>query len=88
MTVSIEIPDELERRLRAGWGDLPRKALEALAVEAYRTNTLTAAEVGQLLGYDNRWELEAFLQRNSARLDYTEADLDADLDSIRSARDR
>jgi hypothetical protein len=88
MTVSIEIPDELERRLRAGWSDLPRKALEAVAVEAYRTQALTAAEVGQLLGFENRWELEAFLSRNDARLDYTEAHLAEDLKAIRSARGR
>jgi predicted HTH domain antitoxin len=88
MTVSIEIPDELERRLRAGWSDLPRRALEAVAIEAYRTQTLTAAEVGQLLGFGNRWELEAFLSRNDARLDYTEMDLVEDLKAIRSARGR
>jgi predicted HTH domain antitoxin len=88
MTVSIEIPDELERRLRAGWADLPRRALEAVAIEAYRTETLTAAEVGQLLGFGSRWEVEAFLSRNDARLNYTAADLAEDLKAIRSARAR
>ena len=34
MSVSIEIPEDLERRLRDGWRDLPRKALEAVAFEA------------------------------------------------------
>ena len=77
-----------KRRLRAGWADLPRRALEAVAVEAYRTETLTAAEVGQLLGFGNRWEVEAFLRRNEARLNYTEADLAEDLKAIRSARAR
>ena len=88
MTVSIEIPDELERRLRAGWSDLPRRALEAVAIEAYRTQTLTAAEVGQLLGFDSRWEVGAFLSRNDANLGYTETDLIEDLKAIRSARGR
>lgn len=88
MTVSIEIPDELERRLRAGWADLPRRALEALAIEAYRTETLTASEVGQLLGLGSRWEVEDFLNRNGVRLNYTDADLADDLKAIRSARAR
>jgi hypothetical protein len=63
MTVSIDIPDDLERRLRDGWADLPRRALEAVAIEAYRTQALTTAEVGRLLGFESRWEVEAFLSR-------------------------
>ena len=49
---------------------LPRPHLiKAVAIEAYRTRTLTAAEVGQLLRFGNRWELETFLGRNDSRLD-------------------
>lgn len=34
MTVAVDIPDDLERRLRDGWADMPRKVLEAVALEA------------------------------------------------------
>lgn len=88
MTVSIEIPDDLERRLRAGWRDLPRKALEAVAIEAYRTQALTAAEVGRLLGLVSRVAVDAFLSRAGVHLDYTVADLADDLQAIRAARGR
>jgi predicted HTH domain antitoxin len=88
MTVSIDIPDDLERRLRAGWADLPRRALEAVAIEAYRTQALTTAEVGRLLGFESRWEVEAFLSRGRVPLDYGEADLRKDVASIRTARGR
>lgn len=88
MTVSIEITDDLERRLRAGWRDLPRKALEAIAIEAYRTQAFTAAEVGRLLALGSRWEVEAFLSQAGVHLSYTGADLTDDLQAIRATRGR
>ncbi len=42
MKLILELPDEIEERLRAQWANLPRHALEALAVEAYRSEILTA----------------------------------------------
>jgi len=35
MNVTVQIPDDLARRLTAAGGDLWRRALEALAVEEY-----------------------------------------------------
>jgi hypothetical protein len=35
MRLTLELPDEIEETLRARWSNLPRHALEALAVEAY-----------------------------------------------------
>ena len=43
MTVAVDIPDDLERRLRDGWADMPRKVLEAVALEAYRSGALTGS---------------------------------------------
>jgi predicted HTH domain antitoxin len=86
MTVAVDIPDDLERRLRAGWPDVPRKVLEAVAVEAYRSGALTGAEVQRLLGLDTRWDLEEFLKRTGAFLHYDEADLARDLEALRPSR--
>ncbi len=86
MTVAIDIPDDLVQRLRAQWGDVPRKALEAVAVEAYRGGALTAAEVQELLGLSSRWDTEAFLKRSMAHLDYTQEDLTQDLEELRRLR--
>jgi hypothetical protein len=54
MTVAVEIPADLERRLRDGWTDVPRKVLEAVALEAYRSGALTGTEVQRLLGLESR----------------------------------
>jgi predicted HTH domain antitoxin len=85
MTVAIEIPDDLERQLNTGWSDLPRRVLEAVALEAYRSGVFTSAEVGRLLGFESRWDTETFLQQHGACLDYTEDDLARDTAALRRA---
>ncbi len=86
MNVSVEIPDVVSKPLQFKWHDVPRRVLEATAAEAYRSGALTAHQVGQLLGHASRWETEAFLKRVQAYLQYTEADLERDLATLREAR--
>lgn len=86
MTVAVDIPDDLERRLKERWQDVPRKVLEAVAVEAYRSGALTAAEVQRLLGIQTRWDLDAFLKQSGVLLDYDEGDLARDLEAFRQSK--
>jgi hypothetical protein len=86
MNVAIQIPDDVSESLRERWGDVARHALEAVALEGYRSGALTASQVGRLLGHTSRWETEAFLKRMGAWLHYTEADLDKDLAVLRESR--
>ncbi len=77
MHVAIDLPEEIARQLTAAWGDMPRKTLEAVAVEGYRTGVLTRGQVGSLLGF-SFWETEAFLKERQAYLPYGQSDLDQD----------
>ena len=52
-------------------------ALEAIALEGYRSGALTRGQAGRLLGFDF-WEEEAFLKERHAVLPYDQADLEAD----------
>ena len=81
--IAIELPDDVARRLEATGRDLPQRTLEALAVEAYRSGEITPAEVQRMLRLPSRWEAEAFLKREEAYLDYTDADLERDIAAIR-----
>lgn len=81
--VSIMLPDDVARRLEAEWDNIPRKALEALALEAHRTGVIAEAEVQRMLGFASRWEVEEFLKRSQAYLDYTEVDLEEDIVAMR-----
>ena len=46
MQITIELPEDIALGLQSKWKDLPRAALESLALEAYRSRALTAAQVG------------------------------------------
>ena len=41
MRVTIQLPDDISAALEEQWDDVPRRSLEAVAVEAYRTGALT-----------------------------------------------
>jgi hypothetical protein len=86
MNVSIVVPDDVYYRMQTRYKDLSQSALEALTLEAYRTGVITEAEVQRMLNLDSRWEVDAFLKRAQAYIDYTEADLKQDIDSIRKLR--
>ncbi|HBY61769.1 MAG TPA: hypothetical protein DEH78_18250 [Solibacterales bacterium] len=77
MNVAIELPEDIAQLLQASWKDMPRGALEAIALEGYRTQALTRGQVGRLLGLDF-WETEAFLKERQAYLQYDDSDLDRD----------
>lgn len=83
MTVAIEIPDDIGRVLGGQAGDVSRAVLEAVAVEAYRSGTITPAQAQQMLGLRSRWETESFLRRAEAYHDYTMDDLERDIAAIR-----
>jgi len=85
MKISIQIPDEVGARLTSRWRDLPRHALEALVVDAYRRDMLTAAEVQGILGLPSRYDADAFLKEAEAELGYTWQDLEEDLRTYRQA---
>ena len=77
--LTIHIPDEAEQTLREAWGDnLDRAALETLVVEAYRTARLGISQVRRLLGFESRWDAEAWLAGHGVNWNYTPDDLEAD----------
>lgn len=76
MEVKLRIPDDVAERLAASGGDLSRRALEALALEGYRDQTLTLYQVSETLGL-SRIETEDFLGLHQVPLSVLkEADLD------------
>ena len=43
MRVTIQLPDDISAALEEQWDDVPRRSLEAIAVEGYRSGALTQA---------------------------------------------
>jgi predicted HTH domain antitoxin len=82
MNITINIPSDIEQRLQAHLGSLSQKALEAIAVEAYRSKLINAAEVQRMLQLPSRLATDALLKEHGAYLHYTEADIEQDLKAI------
>ncbi len=79
MSVTIELPEEIEHQLEAAWGTF-RGALEALAVEGYRSGDLSAGQVAEMPGL-SVWEIEKLLKEREAYLHYSEEDLRQDIET-------
>jgi uncharacterized protein YgbK (DUF1537 family) len=79
MNVTIEIPDEVARRLMAAGGDLSRRALEALALDEYKLGHLTKPELRRLLGFGTRYALDGFLKAHGVFEPFTLDDLEREM---------
>lgn len=82
MQITIELPEDIGNQLQQNWQNLPQKILEAIALEAYRSGIMTTAQIQELLKFSSRWETEQFLKQNHAYIDYTEEDLEQDIQTI------
>jgi len=92
MTITVEIPDVLACALSAEGKDPTRAVIEAMALEGYRTDRLTEADLKELLGFETRMEVHGFLKNHGAFMHYTAEDLDRDaavaLDAARRHRQK
>jgi predicted HTH domain antitoxin len=82
MTLSIDIPKDIEDALRAEWGgNLEQAAKESLFIESYRTGKITVGTLARLLGV-TRWEAESWLGRRGVKWNYDLEDLEADRQTL------
>jgi hypothetical protein len=79
MRVTLDLPDDISAALQGSWPDVPLAALEAVAVEGYRTGALAEEQVRRLLKFDSRFQVHALLKAHQVPLRYTEADVEQDL---------
>jgi hypothetical protein len=87
MQITIELPEDIAAGLESRWKDLPRAALESLALEAYRSRALTAAQLRRLLDFQTRIQVDAFLKEHEI-FDYSAADFEEDRETLRELRMR
>ncbi len=87
MQITLELPEDIVQELRSKWKDLPRAAIESLALEAYRSQALTSAQIRRLLGFETRMQVDAFLKEHEV-YDFTVADFEQDRETLRQLRAR
>lgn len=85
MTVTIELPKELEESLRAQFDNLDAAAKEAALVEFYRQEKLAHHELAHALGL-SRYETDGVLKRHGVFYDLSLEELEEQLQILRSGR--
>lgn len=76
MKLTVEIPDDVAKRLSSAGGDLSRRALEAFAAEEYRQGRLHKPDLRRLLGFTTSDQIDTFLKAHEVWIDYTVEDLE------------
>lgn len=82
MDLVLRIPDEIVPRLNADRAGLERRALEALALEEYRSGRISDAQLSTMLGFSTVNETDGFLKEHGVPLDYTMDDLERDRETL------
>ncbi|MDG3008443.1 hypothetical protein [Paludisphaera mucosa] len=85
MTISFEIPQDIERELRSGAGDLNRDAKEVYLMEQFRRAKLSHRQLQDALGLSFQ-ETEEILKRRGLGQDVDLAGSSTGRDRLRKAR--
>jgi hypothetical protein len=83
MDVQLQIPDDVARVIQNQQPDLSRAALEALALEGYRSEHLSEGQVRRMLCFRTRMQVHAFLKAHNVYLSYSIHELENDLASLK-----
>ena len=83
MDVQLQIPDDVARVIQNQQPDLSRAALEALALEEYRSERLSEGQVRRMLGFRTRMQVHTFLKAHNVYLNYSIRELENDLASLK-----
>lgn len=78
MQIQFELPDDIAQALSAP--DLTRVALEAIALEGYRSRRLGGGQVQQLLGFSTPMQVHAFLKEHDVYLNFSSEELAKDVE--------
>jgi hypothetical protein len=73
MAILIDLPDPIERKLRADLGDLDCAGKEAMLVELYRLGRISHGELAESLGL-SRYETDGLLKQHHVTEDLLTSD--------------
>jgi len=87
MNLELQIPEEIALLLTNEYADLSRAAIEALALEGYRSRRFSDGQLRRILGFSSRMQVHAFLKDHGVHLHYSLEDLDEDRETSREFED-
>lgn len=87
MQITVDVPDNIAQRLDQPGDKLSQHLLELIVADAYRSGKISTAEVRQALRLADRLETHAFLRKMGVYLNYDEAELRKDLQTLKEFRE-
>ena len=83
-TPTLPIPDDLANRLSAEGGDLSRRALEAFALEEYKSERISTSDCGACWVSKPGTKLDGFLKAHEVWAKNTIEDLHREMQDLKS----
>ncbi len=83
MDLTVHIPDDIATRLNQAGNDLPRRALEALALEEYKNGRISKPELRRMLGFETRYQLDGFLKQHSIDENFTVEEIEQQVEGLK-----
>lgn len=83
MRITLEVPEDIGRSIASVSGSVDHAALEGLAAEAYRSGGISEQQLMRLLELPSRSAVHDWLAARHIPLQYSEADVAADLETLR-----
>ncbi len=81
MSVTVILPNDV---LTDQGGDVPRRVLEQVALEGFKSGQLTIAQVRRILGFDSRLQAHEFLASHGVPwVDYDDGELELETETLR-----
>lgn len=81
MTVSFDLPTEIEHELRSLFGDLGKAAKDALLIDAYRQGQISIGRIAETLGME-RIQAHQWLAGHNVPINYSVEDFEADRSTL------
>jgi len=78
LQIALEIPDSVPHVSAPDQGPA-RAAVEAMALDGYRSGTLSEFDLRELLGFTTPMQVHGFLKEHGVHLQYSLADLEHDI---------
>jgi predicted HTH domain antitoxin len=83
MQITVQLPDDIAEHQNSG-----REALEALALEGYRSRQLGNGQLRRMLGFSTPMQVHEFLKQHGIYLNYSMEDLEKDMASLNPVQKR
>jgi len=81
MSVTVILPNDV---LTDQGGDVPKRVLEQVALEGFKSGQLTIAQVRRILGFDSRLQAHEFLASHGVSwVDYDDGELELETETLR-----